>query len=82
MEAVFSFLTSFALNNPKLASVCAIAYLVGLGAKGLRDAAEKFVLESPSKKDDAKLEEVKLSKGYKILAYALDFLLRLKKPNA
>ena len=82
ITVVLEFFAQFALNNPKLAGVCAIAYLIGLGAKTLREAAEKFVLESPSKEDDKKLEEVKKNPIYKGLSVVLDFLFRLKKPES
>lgn len=78
----FEFIANFALGNPKLAGFCAIAYLVGMGAKILRDAVEQFVLASPSQSDDIKLGEIKKSSAYKIVSYVLDFLFRLKKPEA
>lgn len=78
---ILDFVANFAINNPSLAGACAIAYLIGLGAKILRESIEKFVLESPSKEDDAKLEEVKKNKVYQVVSIALDFLFRLKKPS-
>jgi hypothetical protein len=78
--SIINFIADFALNNPQIAGLCAIAYLVGLGAKLIRDAVEKFILESPSKSDDAALEKAKSGKAYRSVSYVLDFLLRLKKP--
>lgn len=80
-NVILDFVANFALNNPKLAGFCAVAYLVGLGAKTLREGVEKFVLESPSKKDDEKLDQVKKNPVYKSVSIALDFLFRLKKPS-
>jgi uncharacterized protein YqhQ len=82
ISIVLEFFAQFALNNPKLAGICSIAYLIGLGAKTLREAAEKFVLDSPSKEDDKKLEEVKKNPIYKGVSVVLDFLFRLKKPES
>jgi hypothetical protein len=82
ISGVLDFFSSFALSNPKLAGIAATAYLIGLGAKTLREAIEKFVLESPSKEDDKKLEEVKQNPIYKAAIVALDFLFRLKKPES
>lgn len=79
---IIDFVANFASGNPKLAGICAVAYLVGLGAKILRDAVEKFVLESPSKSDDLALGKVKSGAAYKISSYVLDFLFRLKKPES
>ncbi len=82
LSAILDFLANFALNNPKLASFCSVAYLVGLGAKIARESYEKFVVESPSKKDDEKLEEIKKKPVVKYSLMVLDFLFRLKKPES
>jgi hypothetical protein len=79
---IIDFAANFALGNPKLVGICAIAYMVGLGAKILRDAIEKFILESPSKSDDIALDKAKQTSAYKIANYVLDFLFRLKKPSS
>lgn len=81
-SVIFDFAANFALSNPKFAGICAVAYMVGLGAKFLRDAVEQFILSSPSKSDDLELEKVKKSVAYKIVGYVLDFLFRLKKPES
>ena len=81
ISTLFDLLASFAMSNPKLAGFFSIAYMIGLGAKTLREAVEKFVLESPSKEDDLKLEEAKKSSAYKVFSMVLDFLFRLKKPS-
>jgi hypothetical protein len=81
-SVILDFAANFALGNPKLVGVCGIAYLVGLGAKILRESAEKFILESPSKDDDAKLAKAKSNPVYKTVSIVLDFLFRLKKPES
>lgn len=81
-NVILDFAANFALTNPKLAGFCAIAYVVGLGAKIARESVEKFVLESPSKKDDEQLEKVKANPVYKYSSIVLDFLFRLKKPSS
>ena len=80
-NVILDFVSNFALSNPKLTGACAVAYLIGLGAKTIREAAEKFVLESPSKKDDEKLAQVQKNPIYKGVSIVLDFLFRLKKPS-
>lgn len=82
ISAILEFVANFALNNPKLAGICTVAYLIGLGAKISREAIEKFVLESPSKEDDKKLEEIKQKPFVKMGLKVLDFLFRLKKPES
>lgn len=78
---IIDFVSSFALGNPKLAGACAIAYIIGLGSKIAREAIEKFVLESPSKKDDEALEKAKKNPAYKVISAVLDLAFRLKKPE-
>ena len=81
-SVIFDFLASFALGNPKLAGFCAIAYMIGMGAKILREAVEKFILSTPSKSDDLAFEKAKENPIVKIVFQVLDFLFRLKKPES
>lgn len=81
-SVILDLIVNFALSNPKLAGACTIAYLIGLGAKTIREAVEKFVLESPSKEDDAKYAALVQKPVFKFVFLALDFLFRLKKPNS
>lgn len=82
LSVIVSLVVNFATENPKFAGFCAIAYVIGLAAKTVREAVEKFVKESPSKEDDKKLEEVESKPVVKGLLFVLDFFLRLKKPGA
>lgn len=61
------------------------AVLLGIGTfravfKPLVSAAELFVKESPSKKDDKKFEALKNSKVFKALAWILDYTASIKMP--
>ncbi len=82
LSNIIDFIVNFSLNNPKLAGTLSFAYLAGVGLKVLREAIEKFVLESPSQKDDIFLEDLKKKSGYKVVSFILDVLLRLKKPES
>lgn len=82
LDGVINFIVGAVAQYPKLAGILAIAYIVGLAVKVLRDAVEKFVLESPSKSDDLKLEEIKKNSIVKIVLYVADLLIRLKKPES
>lgn len=78
---IVNYLTAMSAANPKLVSVFAILYVVGLGFKVLRSAVEAFVLESPSKVDDAKLDSFKNSSAGKIVFFIADLLVRFKTPG-
>lgn len=82
VTSLLTLLANFASANPKLVGVCAVLYVVGLVAKIVREAVEKFVAESPSKEDDKKLEEIKASPAFKAVEFVLDLFLRLKKPQS
>jgi hypothetical protein len=82
LTVIFDFLASFALGNPKFAGFCAIAYIIGMGAKILREAIEKFILASPSKSDDAAYAKAQANPVVKIVFQILDLLFRLKKPES
>lgn len=81
ISAALDLVANFINSNPKLTSFFVIAYPVGLVAKIGREAIEKFVLESPSKSDDEKLDKIKLNPAYKAFSLVLDLLFRLKKPE-
>jgi len=78
---VSDLVVNFAMSNPKLVGFCAVAYMIGFGAKIVRSAIEQFIAASPSKEDDLKLEEIKKKPAYKVVAFILDLFLRLKKPE-
>jgi hypothetical protein len=82
LSVILNFAADFALSNPKFAGACAVAYMIGVGAKILREAIESFVLASPSKSDDLALEKAKANPIVKIAFQVLDVLFRLKKPEA
>ena len=82
LSNIVELIANFALNNPKLAGSLSAAYLTGIGLKILREAIEKFVLESPSKNDDLILDNFKKKNSYKVISFVLDVLLRLKKPES
>ena len=77
--SVVGYLNELAATNPKLVSVLAIAYIIGLVLKIVRESVQKFVLESPSKDDDLKLAEVEAKPVVKALYLLADLLIRFKK---
>lgn len=82
MEGLLNFIIGFGTSNPKAAPFLAILFLVGLAAKLIREAIEKFVLSTPSKRDDEKLAKAKQNKVVKVVLFILDLLFRLKTPEA
>lgn len=78
LEGIINFVLDLAGQNPKITAILAVAYLIGVAIKIVREAAEKFVLESPSKSDDIKLEEIKQNKVVKAILFLADLLIRLK----
>lgn len=78
MEMVIGYVIELASKYPEAAALFAVLYLVGLFFKVLREAADKFVLESPSKEDDSKWAEIKEGKIFKAAAWLADVLLRIK----
>lgn len=82
LQTIAGYLQGMAAANPKLVAALALAYLIGLGLKLFREAVEKFVLESPSKDDDAVLAKVEASPVAKVVFFIMDLLIRFKKPGA
>jgi hypothetical protein len=78
LSSIIDVAINFAQSNPKLAGFCTIAYLVGFGAKVIRESVEKFVAETPSKEDDKKLAEIESSKTFKAVSAVLDLFFRIK----
>jgi hypothetical protein len=78
IEGIINFILNVAGQNPKITAILAVAYLVGVAIKIVREAVEKFVLESPSKDDDLKLEEIKQNKVVKAVLFLADLLIRFK----
>jgi hypothetical protein len=79
LNGIATYLINMATSNPKLVSALAIAYIVGLVFKIVREAVAKFVAESPSKEDDLKLAEFEKSQVAKALYFLADLLIRFKK---
>lgn len=78
VEGIINFIIGLTGQYPKLTAILAIAYVVGLGIKIVREAIEKFIVESPSKEDDKKLEEIKNNKIVKVILFIADLLIRFK----
>lgn len=78
METILGYVIELAAKYPEAAALFSVLYLVGLFFKVAREAAEKFVSESPSKEDDAKWAQIKESKPYKAFSWFADVLLRVK----
>lgn len=79
LASVASYIESLSVNNPKLIGILAIAYIVGLVIKILRESIKKFVSESPSKNDDIQWEKVEQSQIAKAIFFLADLLIRFKK---
>lgn len=78
MEMVIGYVLEIASKYPEAAALFAVLYLVGLFFKVIREAADKFVLESPSKEDDTKWAQIKEGKVFKTASWLGDVLLRIK----
>jgi len=79
LSGIAGYLEALSANNPKLMAVLAVAYMVGFGLKLVISAVKAFVLESPSKEDDLKLEKFEQGKVGKLVYFILDLLIRFKK---
>lgn len=79
LASIVSYIESLSASNPKLVGILAIAYMVGLVLKIVREAVEKFVKESPSIEDDKKLAEIEQSPIAKAVFFLMDLLIRFKK---
>lgn len=82
LEGIVNFIIGLSAQYPKLVSIFAILYIAGIALKVVREAIEKFILESPGKADDLKLEEVKKNPIVKGVLFFADLLVRFKKPEA
>lgn len=78
LGTIANYLIEMSQANPKLIAILAIAYMVGLVLKLVREAVEKFVKESPSLEDDKKLAELEKSQAAKALFFVIDLLIRFK----
>jgi len=78
ITSIVSFVIEFGAKNPKVVPILAIAYLVGLVIKILRESVAKFVADSPSKTDDLKLAELEKSPIAKSVFFVADLLIRFK----
>jgi hypothetical protein len=78
LEGVINFILGLTVQFPKLTAILAVAYIVGVVIKVIREAAEKIVAETANKEDDLKLEEIKKGKVVKAILFLADVLIRLK----
>lgn len=78
ISSIVSFIIEFGVKNPKIVPFLAIAYLVGIGVKLVREAYTKFVAETPTKSDDLQLEKFEKSQAAKIVFFITDLLIRFK----
>lgn len=79
LSGIAGYLESLSASNPKLMAILAIAYMVGFVLKLVISSIKAFILESPSKDDDAKLAQFEQSQAAKALYFILDLLIRFKK---
>lgn len=78
VAGIADFLIKMATSNPKLVSVLAIGYTVSIAIKLIREAAAKYVAETPDNSDNLKLEKLEQNKVVKVLLFLADVLVRAK----
>ena len=66
---------------PTIGSILAFLALVGFAFKPLMTAVDTYVLNTPSTKDDEYVEGIKSAKWYKVIAFILDWAIRVKIPK-
>ena len=81
IEVILNFVQPFIVQYPVLTKVALVLYFIGLVLKPLLAFAKAIVDITPMVKDNEKLEKVVDSKAYKIIAYCLDWFVRLKLPK-
>lgn len=79
LTSIASYLTGLAATSPKLVSVLAILYIVGLVLKIVIAGVKEYVKESVSLEDDKKLAELEQSQITKAIYFVIDLLIRFKK---
>ncbi len=78
MEQIGAMILAFVQTNPKAAGVMAVLYMVATIMKILQPAIAQVIAATPSKKDDELLQKAESSKAYKVIAYLLDLVIRVK----
>ena len=81
LTGIVNYLVGLSATYPKMISVFAIAYMVGIVLKVLRSAVESYVLASPSRSDDASLAKLESGSIMKAVFFITDLLIRFKKPE-
>lgn len=81
LDPFLNFLFGWIQSNPKLAFIMASLYFVGLIFKPLFSLIGSVVLATKTKSDDEFLAKVYVSLPYKIIAYVLDLVMRIKLPG-
>jgi len=69
---------AFVANNPKAAGIMSMLFMISSILKVLQPAIAQVVALTPSKKDDEMMSKAEASKAYKVVAYILDLVLRIK----
>lgn len=81
-QIILAFIMGMVGKYPVVASILVVIGTLRVLFKSIRIAAESFVAETPTKKDDAKLEEIKISKVYIFIAKFFDLFASIKLPGA
>lgn len=79
LVGIVNYIGGLSATYPVLVGILAIAYMVGLGIKVIREAAKAFVTGTPDKSDDLKLEALEQNKVVKAIYFIADLLIRFKK---
>jgi hypothetical protein len=78
IEGIINFIMGLSAQYPKLTSIFAILYTVGIVFKIGFSAVSQFVAQSPSKKDDDLLLKMEENKAFKAVKFIADLLIRFK----
>lgn len=81
MDQLVQFVIEFLARFPVVHSIVAIVGALRLIVKPIVSAARAVAAMTPSKGDDEFLASVETSRGYKIIAFVLDWLASIKLPG-
>lgn len=81
MESISVWIVEWLINNPKYAMLITIISVARMVFKPLMTLLQDVIAATPSKVDDEWLKKMMESKGYKTVAWFVDYLLSIKLPT-
>lgn len=78
MEQLAAMILALVQSYPKTAGVLSILYIVAVAMKMLQPVVAQVIALTPSKSDDAALAKAEASGTWKLIAYVLDLIVRIK----